>query len=560
MQHRAVSLKFTTKGRCGPVLSMEAVDSRGELTWHHNVPTYLRPGADQISPQRECRWEYVRDPNGQIVCEKAYDKDGKFVWALVYSPLVGEDPNKRNAHYIGPDLYPMPLVNSTADFVSFEYSTQGDEIYVRYFDRQHNPVTGPDNTFGRKQKFDKRGLRAEITPLGIDGKPIYDERGSATFETRRYDQLGNVEEVIALDTSGELTITKDGWAKYRAEYNSNGSITEWAYYDEEGKPTLHRDGYYRATASYDDRGNTKELAYYDEEDKPTLHKAGYHMAAAKHDDRGNVTEWAYCDRQGKPTLHKDGYHRVTTAYDKRGNTTKWAYYDIHGQPTLDASDGTHIATGRYDGRGNRTEFAYFDRKGKPTLHKDGYHRATVKYDDRGNMTGWARRDEEGQLIDSAGSAGSVTIGTGEVMGIYYPSGGAISEMVNKESDQYGITATIKSTGGSVYNINAVLNGELDCGIVQSDRQYQAYNGEAEWSWAGRQKDLRAVFSIHPESITLIASAESGITSVADLRGKRVNIGSPGSGQLHNAKHVLSAFGIDLNSIEGKDLDVAAARQ
>jgi TRAP transporter TAXI family solute receptor len=153
---------------------------------------------------------------------------------------------------------------------------------------------------------------------------------------------------------------------------------------------------------------------------------------------------------------------------------------------------------------------------------------------------------------------SIRIGTGEVMGIYYPSGRAISEMVNKESDQYGITASVKSTRGSVYNINAVLGGELDFGILQSDRQYQAYNGEAGWSLGGRRKDLRAVFSIHSKSITLIASAESGITSVADLRGKRVNIGNPGSGQLQNSKAVLYAFGIDVNSIKAEYVDVAPA--
>ena len=82
----------------------------------------------------------------------------------------------------------------------------------------------------------------------------------------------------------------------------------------------------------------------------------------------------------------------------------------------------------------------------------------------------------------------VTIGTGGVTGVYYPTGGAISRMVNKRSKEYGIKATVESTGGSVYNINAVLSGELEFGVAQSDRQYQAYNGLAEWSERGAQKD------------------------------------------------------------------------
>lgn len=142
----------------------------------------------------------------------------------------------------------------------------------------------------------------------------------------------------------------------------------------------------------------------------------------------------------------------------------------------------------------------------------------------------------------------VTIGTGGVTGVYYPTGGAISRMINKKSKEYGIKATVESTAGSVYNINAVLSGDLEFGIAQSDRQYQAYYGLAEWKKAGPQKKLRSIFSIHPESITLIASTKSGIKTLADLKGKRVNIGNPGSGQLQNSKDVLSAVGIPLSAI------------
>jgi TRAP transporter TAXI family solute receptor len=137
----------------------------------------------------------------------------------------------------------------------------------------------------------------------------------------------------------------------------------------------------------------------------------------------------------------------------------------------------------------------------------------------------------------------VTIGTGGVTGVYYPTGGAISRMVNKKSDEYRIKATVESTSGSVFNINAVLSGDLDFGVAQSDRQYQAYHGTAEWSEAGRQKNLRSVFSIHPESITLVASERSEIRDVLDLKGKRVNLGNPGSGQLQNSKDVVYAAGL-----------------
>ncbi len=142
----------------------------------------------------------------------------------------------------------------------------------------------------------------------------------------------------------------------------------------------------------------------------------------------------------------------------------------------------------------------------------------------------------------------VTIGTGGVTGVYYPTGGAISRMVNNKRETYGIKATVESTGGSVYNINAVLNGDLDFGVAQSDRQYQACFGYAEWAKEGKQKDLRSVFSIHPESITLIAADGKGIKNIKDLKGKRVNLGNPGSGQLQNSRDVLTAIGLSEKDI------------
>ncbi len=152
----------------------------------------------------------------------------------------------------------------------------------------------------------------------------------------------------------------------------------------------------------------------------------------------------------------------------------------------------------------------------------------------------------------------VTIGTGGVTGVYYPTGGAISRMVNAQSDQYGIRASVESTAGSVFNINSVLNGDLEFGIAQSDRQFQAINGLAEWESAGAQEALRSVFSIHPESITLIASADSGVSGVEDLAGLRVNIGNPGSGQLQNSRDVLSAFGMSEDDINAEQVRAVEA--
>jgi hypothetical protein len=149
----------------------------------------------------------------------------------------------------------------------------------------------------------------------------------------------------------------------------------------------------------------------------------------------------------------------------------------------------------------------------------------------------------------------VTIGTGGVTGIYYPTGGAVSRIVNKKSKEYNLKVTVESTGGSVFNVNAVMAGDLEFGVVQSDRQYQAINALAEWKDKGKQTDLRAICAFHPEAITLVAADEAGIKSMEDLKGKHVNIGNPGSGQRQNSIDVLTYFGIDYE----KDMQAEGAK-
>ncbi len=124
----------------------------------------------------------------------------------------------------------------------------------------------------------------------------------------------------------------------------------------------------------------------------------------------------------------------------------------------------------------------------------------------------------------------ITIGTGGVTGVYYPTGGAVCRLVNKGRKEHGVRCSVESTGGSVYNINTIREGELEFGVAQSDWQFHAYNGSSKFQDAGKFEDLRAVFSIHPEPFTVVARADSGITTFDDLKGKRVNVGNPGSGQ------------------------------
>ncbi|MES0808124.1 TAXI family TRAP transporter solute-binding subunit [Roseibium sp. SCPC15] len=137
----------------------------------------------------------------------------------------------------------------------------------------------------------------------------------------------------------------------------------------------------------------------------------------------------------------------------------------------------------------------------------------------------------------------ITIGTGGVTGVYYPTGGAICRLVNKGRKDHGIRCSVESTGGSVYNTRTIRQGELDFGVVQSDVQAAGLNGTGAFTDDGAYPELRALFSVHPEPMHVMARADAGVNSPADLKGKKVNIGNPGSGTRVLAETLMKYTGL-----------------
>ncbi len=135
----------------------------------------------------------------------------------------------------------------------------------------------------------------------------------------------------------------------------------------------------------------------------------------------------------------------------------------------------------------------------------------------------------------------INIGTGGQTGVYFVVGQSICRLVNRGTAEHNIRCTAPSTGGSIANINAIAAGDMDMGVAQSDWQFHAYNGSSEFE-GNAMPDLRAVFSVHPEPFTVVARADAGIASFDDLRGMRVNVGNPGSGQRATMEVVLDALG------------------
>ncbi len=136
----------------------------------------------------------------------------------------------------------------------------------------------------------------------------------------------------------------------------------------------------------------------------------------------------------------------------------------------------------------------------------------------------------------------VSVGTAGITGAYYPVGGTICRLINRNSKEHSIRCVVEPTGGSIYNLNALRQGEIDVGFVQSDWQYNSYLGEGLFSDVGADKNLRSLFSLYSEALTIVARADKAIENLDDLKGKRFNVGNQGSGTRSTMDEVLKMKG------------------
>ena len=161
-------------------------------------------------------------------------------------------------------------------------------------------------------------------------------------------------------------------------------------------------------------------------------------------------------------------------------------------------------------------------------------------------------------VGIAGCGGSgekeqfINIATGGTAGTYYPIGGAIAEVLNKN----GMNASAQSTGASVANINMLKDKQVELAIVQNDITYYAVNGEEMFKEGGKVENLNGIASLYPETCQFVVREDSGIKSIADLKGKRVAVGAAGSGAEANARQILEAHGITYDDVNEQFLSFA----
>ena len=148
---------------------------------------------------------------------------------------------------------------------------------------------------------------------------------------------------------------------------------------------------------------------------------------------------------------------------------------------------------------------------------------------------------QGPLPGSA-QAAELTIGTGSRAGVYYQVGRALCRVLKTNQEAHGLACEAEPSAGSIFNLENVRAGNLDLGVAQSDWQYHALSGSSRFGDAGPDDSLRSLFSVHSEPFTVVARKDSGLQSFDQLKGHRVNIGNPGSGQRGTMEVVMAAMG------------------
>ncbi|MFM5458970.1 TAXI family TRAP transporter solute-binding subunit [Aeromonas veronii] len=137
---------------------------------------------------------------------------------------------------------------------------------------------------------------------------------------------------------------------------------------------------------------------------------------------------------------------------------------------------------------------------------------------------------------------ALTIGTGPLNGVYYPTGGAICRVLNAGHALHGDSCTVQSTRGSMANLKALDKGDVQLALVQSDVLHHALHGTGPFSGQGANNELRSLFRLYQESLTLLAAPDSGITTLADIEGKRVYPGNKGAGEQITSQALMAAMG------------------
>ena len=386
--------KFSWK----PAYKMVALNSELKPTTNHSVGTYLwrREAAaaeeeDQSQKRVErlglltvCQWEFDTNANGEIIYERALNRDGRMVYGFIYSPPGSGPANTRLARFVGPEGFPQMQRSSDAEYVSIHYDAAGWEDRLTYRDGKNLPAAGPDGAFGQLLSHNARGQVTRMLSIDADGNNMIDTAGNCGMQLIYNDKGWLIEEQSVGPDLKPMPV-KEGFTVYKSECDDLGRTIRGTYYGLKGEPILNKNGYHGWESRFDEHGNQVLLTYLGLDGKPTVLAEGYASQASAYNTDGKMVRWNYTGTKGEPVLHKEGYYSAEAEYDQRGNEVSRRFVGADGKPTLVTERYTSYKS-VYDAEGKLVRVSYFGVKDEPVLHKNGYHAWEVKDDPRENKS------------------------------------------------------------------------------------------------------------------------------------------------------------------------------
>jgi len=527
-----ISKGITTEGwkpRWKPAFRMVALNSSLEPTTTHSIGTYLWQGesdaeegqgdqsekAEQLGLKKVCQWEFVSNAKGEIIYERALDRDGRMVFGLIYSPPGSGPAATRLARFVGPDGFPQLQRHSAAEYVSIHYD-DGWEDRITYRDGKNLPAVGPDGAFGQSRGHNDRGQLTLLLSLDADGHNMIDNTGNCGMEIS-YNAQALIREQRSIGPDLKPMPVKDGWAICKNEYDNSGRLHRRTFYGLNEQPVLHKDGNHGFEVQYDEHGNQIESVCFGLDGKPILLPDGYAIWKSAYDAHGRQTRNSFHGLQGEPVLHKSGNHGWESQYDAHDNPISTTYFGLDGKPIL-LPGGFATMKSVYDARGKQIRMQLYGVSGEPVLHKDGHHGWDCEYDERGNQIAKTYFGLDGKPI-------VLSVGYAVVKKRFDSDGNELESSYFDAASK----ATTQGQGSLIHRIKRDFDGR---GKTIREKYY-GVNGEPvlhkdgnhgwEAQYDGRGNAITTTYLGLDEKPTILPEGYSTMKSVYDARGKRTRL-------------------------------------
>lgn len=468
---RSLSYLVTRKGRFGPVLSVQLVNSAEEPTDRKGL---ILDAAESDADKLTSRKEYVYDSTGKSVTyEIDFNRTLEPIQTVVFSPPDPHHPNLRFEYSVATTGAVAPGKGSCQAYSAAEYSKDDHLQRVRYLDQAGRPTPDANGTFMRQYQRDAMGRAVGVTSLWLDGRPMLDKDGIATTQVT-LDKRGNMAKVEYLDTAGKPIDNKYGFEKFtcvnddkgncinpmlwsadgrplrkdplfglfcyakqlqydqhgnaikriclskdgrlsrgmayaKTNYDPDGKPVEDRYFDSDGHPTTSPIGGVSIQLTNDKEENLAEVAFFDANGKLTPGLRGFHKQVSQYNDDHQEVRTEYRDENGKLEAIGGGYAAISRVFDPQGNEVQRTYWGPDGKPWQNQTDGYAIRKAAFDTCGRETEAWFFDANAKPTRSANGYAHVVHQHDQANNISDERYYDESDQPVRSKDGYARVTL-------------------------------------------------------------------------------------------------------------------------------------------------------